>query len=357
MNFDDTEVNAFIQDNLSDDERNIISDRVHNIIRPLLASAITSKRPIAVVSSGGTSVPLERLSVRFLTNFSTGGRGSALAEELVEAGYVVIFITNKYTMRPCSSLTPSGGIIEILSSILSIKDDNNDSPSDTMAGNVSPLILKELDSPQATSHTREIVRLLRLRAKSQELLCQLIFENIFEYMFSLKVVSQELVRHADSLPPVMVILAAAVSDYYVPLKDMPSHKISGGDGLTIHLNNVPKALGVLSHCWLKPPDTSKWFTPLIVTFKLETDPLILLKKAEHNIRTYGLELVVANLLQSYKEEVMLVKRVNGGIDTNASVNTVVETISTSGSDVNQRLEKELVMKLISLHQSTRMDSI
>lgn len=37
-------------------------------------------RCVAVVTAGGTTVPLERNTVRFLDNFSTGARGAASAE-------------------------------------------------------------------------------------------------------------------------------------------------------------------------------------------------------------------------------------------------------------------------------------
>lgn len=39
-----------------------------------------SKLKIVLVSSGGTVIPLERQTVRFLDNFSTGRRGSISAE-------------------------------------------------------------------------------------------------------------------------------------------------------------------------------------------------------------------------------------------------------------------------------------
>jgi phosphopantothenate---cysteine ligase (ATP) len=37
-------------------------------------------RKIAVVTSGGTAVPLERNTVRFIDNFSTGTRGAKCTE-------------------------------------------------------------------------------------------------------------------------------------------------------------------------------------------------------------------------------------------------------------------------------------
>lgn len=43
------------------------------------------RRPLAVVTSGGTTVPLERNCVRFIDNFSKGTRGALSAEQLLQA--------------------------------------------------------------------------------------------------------------------------------------------------------------------------------------------------------------------------------------------------------------------------------
>ena len=43
--------------------------------REKIMSFVSSQRgPVALVSSGGTTVPLEQKTVRFIDNFSTGGR-------------------------------------------------------------------------------------------------------------------------------------------------------------------------------------------------------------------------------------------------------------------------------------------
>ena len=47
---------------------------------------------IVLVTSGGTTVPLERNTVRFIDNFSAGTRGSASAENFAKQGYAVIFL-------------------------------------------------------------------------------------------------------------------------------------------------------------------------------------------------------------------------------------------------------------------------
>ena len=62
------------------------------------------------LQSGGTTVPLERNTVRFIDNFSAGTRGSASAEYFLEAGYQVIFLhrffvnSKKYPKSPIRSL-------------------------------------------------------------------------------------------------------------------------------------------------------------------------------------------------------------------------------------------------------------
>jgi len=42
--------------------------------------AVRAGRPVVLITSGGTKVPLERNAVRFLDNFSTGTRGARLTE-------------------------------------------------------------------------------------------------------------------------------------------------------------------------------------------------------------------------------------------------------------------------------------
>lgn len=51
-----------------------------NQLGTLLKQACRRNDKIVLISSGGTTVPLERRTVRFLDNFSTGTRGSICAE-------------------------------------------------------------------------------------------------------------------------------------------------------------------------------------------------------------------------------------------------------------------------------------
>lgn len=58
--------------------------------------------PVILVSSGGTTVPLERRMVRFMDNFSGGTRGATSAEHFLRAGAAVIFLHRQYSLRPFS---------------------------------------------------------------------------------------------------------------------------------------------------------------------------------------------------------------------------------------------------------------
>ena len=66
----------------------------------------------------------------------------------------------------------------------------------------------------------------------------------------------------------------------------------------IKLTNSPKMLLPLRHAWC--PEG------FIVTFKLETDESILVRKAQGSIEKYGMNLVIANLLTTRKEEVTFI---------------------------------------------------
>jgi len=57
-------------------------------------------KPIVLVTSGGTSVPLEKNTVRSIENFSTGTRGSRSAEYFLKKGYPVIFFYRSTSLKP-----------------------------------------------------------------------------------------------------------------------------------------------------------------------------------------------------------------------------------------------------------------
>ena len=95
-------------------------------------------------------------------------------------------------------------------------------------------------------------------------------------------------------------LAAAVSDFFLPQSRMPQHKIQSQPSgkLVIDLEQVPKFLRRLVDSWAP--------SAMIVSFKLETDNSILLQKSLTALSRYQHQLVIGNLLQTRKKEVVLV---------------------------------------------------
>ncbi|XP_056363959.1 phosphopantothenate--cysteine ligase isoform X2 [Oenanthe melanoleuca] len=99
----------------------------------------------------------------------------------------------------------------------------------------------------------------------------------------------------------MFYLSAAVSDFYIPVSEMPEHKIQSSEGpLQITMKMVPKMLSPLVRDWA--PEA------FVISFKLETDPQILLDKSRQALEKYRHQVVVANVLESRRTSVIIVTR-------------------------------------------------
>ncbi|XP_073459473.1 phosphopantothenate--cysteine ligase isoform X2 [Aquarana catesbeiana] len=123
----------------------------------------------------------------------------------------------------------------------------------------------------------------------------------------------------------MFYLAAAVSDFYIPASEMPEHKIQSSSGpLQITMKMVPKMLSPLVKDW-----APKAF---VISFKLETDPEILIERARKALETYRHQVVVANVLDTRRSYVMVV--------------TNTEDTKLFVSDEEERLGIEIEDKII-----------
>ncbi|XP_021639298.1 phosphopantothenate--cysteine ligase 1 isoform X2 [Hevea brasiliensis] len=127
-------------------------------------------------------------------------------------------------------------------------------------------------------------------------LLKLPFTTIFEYLQILQMIA---ISMRNLGPHAMFYLAAAVSDFYVPWKDMAEHKIQSASGpLDMRLVQAPKMLSVLRKEWAP--------MAFCISFKLETDSKILLEKADMALKKYKMHMVVANELVTRNEEVIVV---------------------------------------------------
>ncbi|XP_053136633.1 phosphopantothenate--cysteine ligase isoform X1 [Hemicordylus capensis] len=237
-------------------------------------------RRVALVTSGGTQVPLEARAVRFLENFSSGRRGAASVERLAGAGYAVCFLHRARSAFPWArALPPPGPAL------------------------LDALCVHEGGEPRVTADPGALpglVPALRAyrRARHEDALLALEFTGLVEYLALLRATARALAPLGSSA---MFYLAAAVSDFYIPASEMPEHKIQSTDGpLQITMKMVPKMLSPLVKEWAPQA--------FVISFKLETDPSILVSKARQALEKYHHQVVIANVLDSRRTSVIVVTK-------------------------------------------------
>lgn len=174
-----------------------IKERVESFIEYHKADG----KKVALITSGGTLVPLEQQTVRHLDNFSTGTRGSTSAEQFLLRGYAVIFLYRDSSFFPYTRL------------LLSNKETLFDWLNCDSDGHISLNPPSNLKDTVVTSLTKYN------EVKSSNRLLSISFVSVFDYLHYLRLLSQlmkTLNKHA------FIYLAAAVSDFYIHPKDMVS---------------------------------------------------------------------------------------------------------------------------------------
>jgi len=271
---------------------------------------------IALVTSGGTSVPLEKNCVRSLENFSTGNRGAASTEWFLRSGYAVIFLTRKGSVGPFGR-----HVARVSSQRMDLEFMNY--LEESLDSECYKIQLKVSDSSWVVDVLREYHT-----TKRKGLLMQVQFTTLVDYLFYLLELCSAL---EDAKRKALIYLAAAVSDFYLPKKEMAVHKIQSREGpLTLSLQPTPKALGYLKGVCPK----AFW-----ISFKLETDHKLLESKARGAIAKYGMDCVVANMLQSYKEECFLIMQ-------NTDAIPIKKPIENDKGTLDQRTMNELERLII-----------
>jgi phosphopantothenate-cysteine ligase len=266
------------------------------LARAFVEYHVESHRRVVLVTSGGTTVPLENQTVRFLDNFSAGTRGSTSAEYFLEAGYAVIFLHRQFSLLPYSRHYSHS-----TNCFLDFMDESADGTC---------VVVRD----EYQNAMKDVLRKYRSARRNNRLLL-LPFTTVTEYMFELRSLAnlmKPLGAHA------LFYLAAAVSDFFIPGHRMAEHKIQSSEipndvytgynedqpsnkskKLIIDLDPVPKFLHRLVDGWA--PEGS-----MIVSFKLETDPALLVYKARTSLQRYAHHLVIGNLLSTRKWEVVFV---------------------------------------------------
>ncbi|KAK9744038.1 DNA / pantothenate metabolism flavoprotein [Popillia japonica] len=232
---------------------------------------------IALVTSGGTTVPLEHNTVRFVDNFSAGTRGAASAEYFLEQGYAVIFMHRTKSLEPFTRHFNGQKFMDMLE-----LHDRGPNTTITVKPDSVDVLAPVLANYKAAQETGKILYVT--------------FTTVSDYFWLLRAACECL---GPLGPKALLYLAAAVSDFYIPSSELPTHKIQSSVGApTISLQLVPKLLAPLVSLWVPQA--------FVVSFKLETDENILIAKARDSLNKYKHKLVVGNMLQTRRQKVVFV---------------------------------------------------
>jgi phosphopantothenate---cysteine ligase (ATP) len=330
----------------------------------------TFVRPICLVSSGGTAVDLEVNAVRCLDNFSTGLRGAISVEEFLKRGYSVIHLQREGSASPFARVLSNHlglkqsnyGLTTLCLGKLFMNagEDNEDDMLQTVLDEEKDPWMTNADATSRVNrslndaseiklhHTilnsSTLSKALEVRsdALSEGRLLTITFRTVEEYLTKLQICAEAL---SMVLSLAMFFLAAAVSDFYIPINDKAIHKIqsaSNEDGLTLHLKPVPKVLGMLRQSW--SPDA------FVVSFKLETDIDILRQKAMRSVEKYGCHMVIGNLLQSRHNKVWILapEDFQSKSASNAESWPMIEVKKDRTSNIDS-LESEIVDIVVKSH--------
>jgi phosphopantothenate-cysteine ligase len=288
-------------------------DQTASLARDFINHHASKNRRVALVTSGGTTVPLENQTVRFIDNFSAGTRGATSAEYFLENDYAVIFLHRQFSLLPYSRHYSHSTNCFL----------------DFMTSNASGEVVVD---PTYQSQMSAVLQRYE-RAKRENALLLLPFTTVNEYLWDLRAL-------ATLMQPLgangLFYLAAAVSDFFVPTQRMVEHKIQSsedfthangklasssspdnsngehsttpaahmaGKSLIIDLDPVPKFLKQLVDAWAP--------RSMIVSFKLETDEALLAEKSHYALKKYAHHLVIGNLLNTRKYEVLFVSAMEG----------------------------------------------
>ncbi|CAH7677666.1 phosphopantothenate-cysteine ligase, partial [Phakopsora pachyrhizi] len=339
-------------------------DETIDRVRRFVDHHVKARRRIVLITSGGTTVPLEHNVVRFLDNFSAGTRGSASAEYFLRTNrYAVIFLHRSHSLQPflrhySHQTHPFLNLISFRSQQShSINSQLDSSPSDDplfpILSSSSNQLVHQIDNSDGSvdSPEEQVVisedQLESLKAiskayhlvQSMNLILSIPFITVNEYLFYLRSIAKVLGEPDLGLGRcALLYLAAAVSDFFIPQQRLFEHKIQSGKGsLVIEMDAVPKVLKDVSQEWSNQA--------FVVSFKLETDPSLLIPKSRTALDRYGHQLVIANELSTRKVKCLMIDK-SGTIES-VEINAENPNVNLDGHD--HEIEEDLVKRLIAKH--------
>ncbi|XP_044010815.1 uncharacterized protein C4B3.18 [Aphidius gifuensis] len=280
--------------------------------KKLLQQFVQKNSKVVLVTSGGTTVPLEHNTVRYVDNFSAGTRGSVSAEYFLEHGYAVIFLFRVKSLEPFARHFIGQKFLDML-----VLNEQNGHQSLTVADKYSNNVID--------------VYLKYNQALKNNKLLQICFTTLSEYLWLLRAACEVLKPLNNQA---LLYLAAAVSDFYVPSNEMSVHKIQSTTVPNLSLHLVPKILKPLVSLWVP--------NAFVISFKLETDENLLISKARKALNNYKHSLVIANMLQNRKQQVVMVTA-----NEDYKINLTQEQLNNG-----EEIEKYIVADVVNKHEQS-----
>ncbi|OII72051.1 phosphopantothenoylcysteine synthetase [Cryptosporidium ubiquitum] len=245
-------------------------------------------RNIVIITSGGTYVPLERNTVRYIENFSTGTRGAYSAEYFLKSGFSVVFFYRKGSHLPFTVDCPSKYdiLVSIKNHFISSNKDNSD-----FLGN---------------EQFKKVIEASKNLINYSDRIFFMEFGSVHEYFNGIDYIISHCTEFPDSF---IFFLAAAVSDFYIPENLLPKNKISVSSDASLDFENEPKTPSITLELYSTPKYAQHIRDKLpycfLVLFKLETEFETLFKKSDILLKKCDANAICANLLQDRRDNVII----------------------------------------------------
>lgn len=190
----------------------------------------------------------------------------ATATVAPQAGYAVIFLTRKFSIQPFSldlaSQDPLEACMHLFGCDAASASTCTSAAASGGGAGASPQVSPSIDTHSAAYRAAAAAVAAAASVRASGMLLTVPFTTLFEYMAYLRAIALSVAPFGRQ---VAFYLAAAVSDFYIPWRQLAEHKIQSDDGpLTLNLQRVPKMLGALRASWAPASFVVRAAVPLYV---------------------------------------------------------------------------------------------
>lgn len=237
-----------------------------------------NRRGIALVTSGATIVPLEAKNDTFvdLSAKIQEHQGPACAEYLLHLGYAVIFLHREDSMQPFTRHFQ--------------KYIQNGAFMSMFHAREQGLVLEGLDLAQQV----KFQNITMLYNDSKDRLLNVSFTSVQQYLMLLRLTTKA-VNAANNRG--IVILAATVTDFYVPMHEHDLAKKDKGE-FSVNFVRVPKLIKRVRKQWCPKA--------FLVTLKHEFKDGAMIEAAHGDIEKYGVDVIAGTYRHEFAHEILLI---------------------------------------------------